>query len=94
MQVVIECSSVRPYANTPLKPGRVDAWPLCPALKQLIGTLQSGFVFHAANGKPLPARNILKRDLHEILERPGIEQAGLHSSRAISRDPPSQEPSA
>ena len=54
---------------------------LATLLKQLIGTRQSGFVFQTANGKPLSATNILKRDLHETLETAGIEQAGFHSFR-------------
>lgn len=38
-------------------------------------------MFHSKNGKPLRSNNVLRRQLHPLLERLGISQDGMHGFR-------------
>jgi integrase len=54
---------------------------LAGLLRQHIGNKRAGRVFEARNGSPISGNNILKRVLHPLLKRLGIERAGLHAFR-------------
>lgn len=50
-------------------------------LREQIGQRKIGYVFHARNGNPLRENNLLKRDLHPLLKKLGIQKCGLHAFR-------------
>ena len=50
-------------------------------LTAFIGDRKSGFVFRSSNGSPLGQSNVLRRNLHPILEGMGLGKAGFHSFR-------------
>ncbi len=58
---------------------------LCPALsvlvKDLVAGRTSGFLFHNVKGRPLAQSNVLRRNLHPVLESLKQPKAGFHSFR-------------
>jgi integrase len=54
---------------------------LVQVLNKFIGDRTSGFIFRAANGRPLWQSNILHCDLHPIVAKLGLEKCGFHSFR-------------
>src|SRR3984957_10439069 len=54
---------------------------LAALLKQHVGDKKAGRVFEARNGSPISGNNVLKRGLHPLLKRLGIQKAGLHAFR-------------
>jgi len=58
---------------------------LCPALAAMltafIGGRTSGFLFQNASGKPFAQSNVLRRNLHPILNALEVPKAGFHSFR-------------
>ena len=71
--------------QSPKTPSAVRDVDVCPSLatmlKALIGDRKSGFLFRNANGKPLAQSNVLRRDLHPILDSLEVPKAGFHSFR-------------
>jgi integrase len=60
----------------------VDLHPnVAKLLQQFIGDRSEGFIFRTHSGKPLSQTNLLKRELHPILERLRISKRGFHSFR-------------
>jgi integrase len=60
----------------------VDLHPdVVKLLSDLIGSRRSGYIFSTSNGKPLGQSNILRRSLHPVLTRLGIERCGFHAFR-------------
>lgn len=60
----------------------IDVDPsLIEVLHLHIGDRKTGRVFMARNGSPISGDNILKRVLHPLLERLGIQKAGAHAFR-------------
>jgi integrase len=72
-------------AQKPKTPSAVRDVDVCPSLalmlKGLIGDRKSGLLFRNAKGKPLAQSNVLRRDLHPILDLLGVPKAGFHSFR-------------
>jgi integrase len=54
---------------------------LAALLRDHIGTRRSGFIFQTSNGTPLHRSNVLRRSLHKILLRMGLDKAGFHGFR-------------
>jgi len=54
---------------------------LAALLRNHIGTRTSGFIFQTSNGTPLHRSNELRRSLHKILLRMGLEKCGFHGFR-------------
>ena len=54
---------------------------LASLLKEHIGERKSGFVFQSSRGMPLSRSNVLRRSLHKILEKMGLEKSGFHGFR-------------
>jgi integrase len=58
---------------------------LCPALadmlRQFVGDRRTGLLFTNRSGRPLAQSNVLRRDLHPLLEALKTEKAGFHSFR-------------
>jgi integrase len=50
-------------------------------LREHIGRRRIGYVFQARNGSPLRESNVLRRELHPILEELKIPKCGLHAFR-------------
>jgi len=50
-------------------------------LRTFIGTRTDGFVFRSAEGTPIHQSNFLRRSLHPILQKLGIEKQGFHGFR-------------
>jgi integrase len=50
-------------------------------LQEHVGQRTSGFVFQTSNGNPLGRSNVLRRSLHRILLRMGLEKSGFHGFR-------------
>ena len=46
-----------------------------------IGTRKEGFIFQTEEGTPMHQSNFLRRNLHPILEKLGIEKQGFHGFR-------------
>ena len=60
----------------------IDVQPsLIAMLRQYLGGKTEGLVFYSKNGKPLRNNNVLRRQLHPLLERLGIPQGGMHGFR-------------
>jgi integrase len=61
---------------------QVDLHPSLAALVTAhVGQRTSGLLFSTPTGKPITQTNILKRNLHPILEALGREKAGFHAFR-------------
>lgn len=61
---------------------QVDLHPdVAALLGQFIGDRKTGFIFRSRTGKPLTQTNILKRELHPLLEQLGFPKCGFHSFR-------------
>lgn len=59
----------------------IDVQPsLIALLRQYFDGRTDGLLFHSKNGKPLRNNNVLRRQLHPLLERLGIPQGGMHAS--------------
>jgi integrase len=54
---------------------------LASLLREHIGTRTSGFVFQSSKGTPLARSNVLRRNLHKILQRMELEKCGFHGFR-------------
>jgi integrase len=54
---------------------------LAALLRDHIGTRTLGFIFQTSNGTPLHRSNVLRRSLHKILLRMGLEKCGFHGFR-------------
>jgi integrase len=50
-------------------------------LSDLIGDRRDGYIFCTRNGRPLSESNVLRRHLHPILKKLGIEKQGLRGFR-------------
>jgi integrase len=60
----------------------VDLHPdVAKLLSNFIGSRKSGYIFGTSSGKPLGQSNILRRSLHPVLARLGIERCGFHAFR-------------
>ena len=60
----------------------IDVQPsLIAMLRQYLGGRTDRLVFHSRNGKPLRNNNVLRRQLHPLLESLGIPQGGMHAFR-------------
>ncbi len=60
----------------------VDLYPdVAVLLKEFIGDRKTGFIFQTSSGKPVTQTNLLRRELHPILETLGISKRGFHSFR-------------
>ena len=60
----------------------VDLHPdVAALLKAFIGVRKTGFIFKARSGKPLSQVNLLRRELHPLLETLGVSMRGFHSFR-------------
>jgi integrase len=60
----------------------VDLHPsLASLIREHIGTRTSGFIFQTSNGTPLHRSNVLRRSLHEILRKMGVDKRGFHGFR-------------
>ena len=60
----------------------VDLHPnVASLLKQFIGTRKSGFIFQTSSGRPITQTNLLRRELHPLLDSLGIPQCGFHAFR-------------
>jgi integrase len=68
--------------KTPNAKRVVDLHPdVADLLKQFIGNRVTGFVFQTRSGKPVTQANLLKRELHPVLETLAITKRGFHSFR-------------
>lgn len=71
--------------QAPKTPNAVRDIDLCSALaamlKAFIGDRKDGFLFRNRRGKPLSQTNLLRRGLHLILQKLGVEKAGFHAFR-------------
>src|SRR5712691_5135060 len=54
---------------------------LAEMLKAYVGDRKTGFLFPNRKGKPLMQSNLLRRNLHPILGKVGVEKAGFHAFR-------------
>jgi integrase len=54
---------------------------LAGLLKQFVGDRQTGFLFTNGKGKPMSQTNVVRRSLHPILEKLGVEKTGFHAMR-------------
>jgi integrase len=52
-------------------------------VSDFIGDRNDGYICGTRNGRPLGGSNVLRRPLHPILKKFGIEKQGLHSLRRI-----------
>ncbi len=60
----------------------VDLHPdVATLLKQFIGTRTSGFVFQTSSRKPITQTNLLRRELHPLLDELEIGRRGFHAFR-------------
>ena len=60
----------------------VDLHPdVASLLQQFIGTRTSGFIFQTSSRKPVTQTNLLRRELHPLLDKLKIERRGFHSFR-------------
>jgi integrase len=60
----------------------VDLHPdVAELLSAFISDRKAGYIFCTSNGKPLGQSNILRRNLHPVLERLGIKRCGFHAFR-------------
>jgi integrase len=60
----------------------VDLHPdVASLLKAYIGNRVSGFIFETSSGRPVTQTNILRRELHPLIEQLGIGKRGFHSFR-------------
>jgi len=60
----------------------VDLYPdVANMLSDFIGDREDGFIFCTSTGKPLSQSNILRRDLHPVLETLGVKRCGFHAFR-------------
>ncbi len=60
----------------------IDLHPdVASLLQQFIGTRTSGFIFQTSSRKPVTQTNLLRRELHPLLDRLKIERRGFHSFR-------------
>lgn len=60
----------------------VDLYPdVAALLKQFIGNRTTGFILQSRNRKPMSQVNLLRRELHPMLETLGISMRGFHSFR-------------
>jgi integrase len=50
-------------------------------LRAFIGDRKGGFIFRSREGAPIHQSNFLRRNLHPILEKLGIEKQGFHGFR-------------
>jgi integrase len=61
---------------------QVDLHPsAADRLRAFIGDRKEGFIFRSERGTPLHASNFLRRSLHPILNKLGIEKQGFHGFR-------------
>jgi len=68
--------------KTPAAIREVDLYfSLAEALHNHIGGRTSGFVFQTSAGTPLARSNVLRRNLHKILAKVGLEKCGFHGFR-------------
>jgi len=68
--------------KTPNAKRYVDLHPdVAALLKAFIAGRESGFVFRASSGRPLGQANMLKHELHPLLETLGISKRGFHCFR-------------
>jgi integrase len=69
----------------PKTPAAIRDVDLCPALADMlrgfIGDRRDGLLFSNGNGRVLSQTNLLRRKLHPLLKRLGIEKQGFHSFR-------------
>src|ERR1035438_6912508 len=72
-------------AQSPKAKAAVRDLDQCPSLstmvKGLVAGRTNGFLFHNAKGRPLPQSNVLRRNLHPVLESLKQPKAGFHSFR-------------
>lgn len=60
----------------------IDVQPeLVAMLREYLNGRTEGFVFVAKNGKPLRNNNVVRRQLHPLLQRLGIREGGMHGFR-------------
>jgi integrase len=60
----------------------VDLHPdVAALLKTFVGDRKTGFIFQTRSGKPLNQVNLLRRELHPLLETLGISMRGFHAFR-------------
>jgi len=60
----------------------VDLHPeVAKRLLEFLGNRKGGYIFQTRNGKPIGQSNILRRTLHPVLCRLGIQQCGFHAFR-------------
>jgi integrase/recombinase XerD len=60
----------------------VDLSPaLAEMLKAFVGERRVGFLFANGRGTPLMQSNVLRRSLHPILKKVGVQKAGFHTFR-------------
>ena len=61
---------------------QVDLYPsVADWLRVFIGDRKEGFIFRSAEGTAMHQSNFLRRSLHPILEKLGIEKQGFHGFR-------------
>jgi integrase len=75
-----EGSEQTPKTKNALRKIGIDG-ELVRILRRHIGQRRFGYVFQARNGSPLRESNILRRELHPILNRLKIPKCGLHAFR-------------
>jgi integrase len=60
----------------------VDLHPdVAALLKESIGSRKTDFIFQSSSGRPLSQVNLLRRELHPLLETLGISMRGFHAFR-------------
>jgi len=60
----------------------VDLHPdVASLLRQFIGSRETGFIFQTTTGRPLSRTNLLRRELHPVLNALGISKRGFHAFR-------------
>ena len=60
----------------------VDLHPdVAELLSGFVGDRKSGYIFCTSRGKPHGQNNILRRKLHPVLEKLGINRCGFHAFR-------------
>jgi integrase len=60
----------------------VDLHPdVASLLKQFIGDRKKGFIFQTSSGQPVTQTNLLRRELHPLLDNLEISQRGFHAFR-------------